>query len=194
MKAKPLFPNQTVTNTGLAPSQELIEVVQRIVGDILAGEEGLAALQAEVDAVTPEGRTFITSNITKTSAVIGDVAGLSFPVISGRRYHFTFMIYFATAGAGDGIRLSINGPAAAQLGYEVRIPTATGTESLALGLGAYDLPAAATTTGLGAGTTLACITGVIIPSASGTVIARYASEAGNSTTVRAGSYVEWFQG
>ena len=34
MKSKPLFPNQPVTTSGLPPSQELVEIVQRIVSDI----------------------------------------------------------------------------------------------------------------------------------------------------------------
>ncbi len=44
MKSKPLFPNQTVTTTGLQPSQELVEVVQRIVGDLRDQETDIAAI------------------------------------------------------------------------------------------------------------------------------------------------------
>lgn len=44
MKAKPLFPNQTVTQTGLPPSKDLIEIIQRIVADILENETAIAGI------------------------------------------------------------------------------------------------------------------------------------------------------
>lgn len=51
MIAKPLLPQQTVTMKGDAPSRDLVEIIQRIVQDILSGEEAVAGLDARTDAL-----------------------------------------------------------------------------------------------------------------------------------------------
>lgn len=61
MKAKPLFRNQNVTKTGLAPSEALVEIVQRIVSDLTEHDQGLSAFTALL-SIANAGRHFRVSS------------------------------------------------------------------------------------------------------------------------------------
>lgn len=130
------------------------------------------------------------TNNNATANTIADVTGLSFPVTSGVTYKFRFYIIYTSAVTTTGSRWSINGPATTLLQYTSRY-TLTATTQTQNFASAYNIPAASNASSLTAGN-CAIIEGVITPSASGTVIARFASEIASSAIVaKAKSYVEY---
>jgi hypothetical protein len=131
-------------------------------------------------------------NDNASANTIATITDLDFPVESGERYHFRFVIPFTAAATTTGKRFSITGPASPTfLAYESRYHLTGTTQTVNFGLTAYDLPAAADASSLTTGN-LAVIEGVIIPSANGTVSARFASEVSNSAiTAKAGATVQY---
>lgn len=141
-------------------------------------------------------RVFLPSDVVNNNAVantIADVTGLSFSVSANTTYSFKFFIVYSSAATTTGSRWCINGPSATFMNYTSQYTlTATSITNNA-GLSGYNLPAAASASSLTT-SNIAIITGVIRPSASGTVIARFASEVLSSaiTAVASGrSYVEY---
>jgi len=134
------------------------------------------------------------ADVTNNNAVantISDVTGLSFPVVSGETYWFQFVIAYTAAATTTGSRWSINGPASPTLLNYMSEYTLTATSNTVNSGSAYDSPATANATSLTSGN-IARITGIIKPSANGTVIARFASEVANSAIVaKAGSLLQW---
>jgi hypothetical protein len=127
-------------------------------------------------------------NSHATANTLLDVTGLKFPVISGRRYSFKFVIPYNAAAATTGSRWSINGPALSQLHYSSRYTLTAITETVNY-LSAYNLPSTANLSSLTSGN-LAVIEGTLTAAADGEVIARFASEiASSSITALAGAYV-----
>lgn len=170
-----------------------------------------AATQEEVDdgeagtdlAVTPEKlaaysriyRNLVTigSDVTNATTSFADVTGLSFAVTSGTVYRFEFIIAYSVNATTTGSQWSINGPSTTLLAYEAQWYTAASTLTSrssnaynSIGGAGSDTPA---TTG-----NIAKIKGIIKPSASGTVIARFASEVAVASAVvaKAGSMVEYW--
>ena len=138
----------------------------------------------------------LASNVDNNNAVANtmqDVTGLSFPVVSGNKYYFRFVMTVTVAATTTGGRFSINGPSFTQLAYRSDVPLAATTRTLGNYV-AYDLPAASSATLAQTGN-LVTIEGTITPSANGNVIARFASELSATTvTVEGGlSYVQWMQ-
>ncbi len=195
MKSKPLFPNQAVSKTGLSPSEDLIEVIQRIVADLKEQDAAIAANSAAADANSDAiallgSAARLASDVTNSTTVLADT-GLSFPVSASVRYRFSFMVDFFTAATTTGIRLVIDGAAATYMNYNHVVQTGATTQDAVYGLSAYSLPAAATATSQ-ANFNLATISGIIQPSTNGTVKLRFASEVAASTaTVRAATNVTW---
>lgn len=141
-------------------------------------------------------RVFLPSDVINNNAVansIADVSGLSFAVSANVTYHFKFVIVYSSAATTTGSRWSINGPAATFMSYTSQYPTTATAITNNAALAGYNLPAASNASSLT--TNNRCIIeGDIRPSASGTVIARFASEITNSavTAVASGkSYVEF---
>lgn len=130
----------------------------------------------------------VTSSATANA--IGNVTGLSFPVTAGNKYLFRFVIDYTSTGTASGSRWSINGPAFTRLAYQSSYSlTATSwTFNQAV---AYDIPAASNATSAGTTGNIAVVEGIILPSANGDVIARFAGEAASSCTAKAGSFVEY---
>lgn len=144
------------------------------------------------------------SDVTNNYAVantIADVTGLSFSVTSGGTYYFKFYIWYTADATTTGSRWSINGPANTALMFQVNtslISTVNSTDAISVSNAtAYDNPATTNTSSpnnSATGGQLATIEGFIIPSANGTVIARFSSEVANSAIVaKAGSFVEYLQ-
>ncbi len=142
-------------------------------------------------------RTLVTlgadvTNNNATANTLQDVTGLSFAVTSGTTYRFQFMIIYTAAAITTGSRWSIDGPATPTLfAFTSRTPLNTSQDSVIHG-NTYNSGAISgssmSTTG-----NLAVIEGIIIPSASGTVIARFASEiTGSAIIAKAGSMLEWW--
>lgn len=169
------------------------------VGFRVFGSNG-ALKQSAVNGTNPissaRQMAVLGSDVTNNNAsanTIADVTGLSFPVTAGQRYYFRFFIRYTSAAGATGSRWSISGPGSpTELTYssDYSLTTTTRTVNEAV---AYDAPAAsnATSPQTTAGN-LALIEGIILPSGSGNVIARFASEVSASAIVaKAGSFVEW---
>lgn len=135
----------------------------------------------------------LASDVTNNNAVantIQDVTGLSFSVTAGKMYYFKFIIYYTAAATTTGSRWGVNCTAgtAANLSFTSEYSlTATTTTRNAL-IQAFDSPAASNATSATTGNNMAVLEGYFMPSASGTFIARFASEvAGSAIVAKAGS-------
>lgn len=141
--------------------------------------------------------TVISADVANSNVVantIQDVTGLSFAVTSGNTYWFRFVIDYTAAATTTGSRWSINGPSVTRLSYSSRYALAATTQTQNHGRTSYDSPAASNATSAATAGNIAIIEGFITPSASGTVIARFASEVTLSAiTAKAGSFVEYKQ-
>lgn len=148
-------------------------------------------------SVVTIGTLVLAADVTNNNATantIADVTGLSFPVIAGIRYKFKFAITYTAAATTTGSRWSINGPAITLLNYRSDYSLTAISRTTNDGQNAYNLPAASNlSSAVVAAGNIAVIEGMITPSASGRVIARFASEVASSAIVaKAGqSYVEY---
>lgn len=131
-------------------------------------------------------------NNNSTANTLADVTGLSFAVTAGVTYRFEAMIAYTSAATNTGSRWTINGPASPTLLNYTSTYTITATSQTVNYATAYSIPAASNASSLAAGS-IAIIKGIIKPSASGTVVIRFASEVANSAiTAKAGSTLEWW--
>jgi len=137
----------------------------------------------------------LASDVTNNNAVantIQDITGLSFAVTANKTYWFRFVIDYTAALAATGSRFSINGPAITRLSYYSNYSLTLTTQTVNHGLNAYDLPAASNATSAAVLGNIAIVEGFLTPSASGTLIARFASEVSSSAIVaKAGSICQW---
>ena len=144
---------------------------------------------------TGNSRVVLGSDVINANAVansIADVTGLSFPVVTGQRYGFRFQIAYTAAATTTGSRWALQGPATSQLiitsDYSLTTTSRTFNDVVA-----YDLPAASNASSANTTGNTAFIRGTILPSADGTVIARFASEiASSAITAKAGSFVDYW--
>ncbi len=154
---------------------------------------------AIVSAASPDFSTVVLSaDVTNNNAsanTIADVTGLSFAVTSGSTYWFRFYIMYTAAATTTGSRWTVNGPASPTLLiYKSEYSLTTTTRTINEGITAYDSPAASNATSAATTSNIAWVEGFITPSASGTVIARFASEISSSAIVaKAGSILHWQQ-
>lgn len=170
------------------------------------GPQGIQGVQGEPGAtgatgpqgpagVNPVTRVFLSSNVINNNAVantIADITGLSFPVVSGSRYKFRFVIIYTSAATTTGARFSINGPAFSFLNYESKYTLTATSITNNQGLAAYNLPAGSNASSLAANNRC-IIEGEVLPTAIGSIIARFASEitASAITALATASYVEY---
>lgn len=135
------------------------------------------------------------TNNNATANTIADVTGLSFSVTSGSLYWFCFLIMYTAAATTTGSRWSVNGPASPTLLiYKSEYSLTTTSRTINEGLSAYDNPAASNASSAATAANIAWIEGFIRPSATGTLIARFASEISSSAIVaKAGSICQWQQ-
>lgn len=136
--------------------------------------------------------TILTQDVANSADnTLADVTGLSFAVTADLTYYFRFVIDYTAAAATTGSRWTINGPTSpTRLSYRSAY-TLSATAVTTNQLAEYNKPDAANADSIAAGSQ-AVIEGFITPSASGTVIARFASEINTSAiTAKAGSLVEW---
>ncbi len=160
-----------------------------------AGSVKTSVNQGSNTISTGVSKVILASDVINADAVansIADVTGLSFPVNSGQRYWFRFVINYTCAISTTGSRWSINGTSFSELTYYSVYPTAITAQTLNHGVDAYDIPAASNASSPNTNKGTATIEGFIVPSSNGTVIARFASEiAGSAITAKAGSLVEY---
>lgn len=138
----------------------------------------------------PQGRNLVIGGEeVTTSTTYADIFGYSFPVEADRIYLFDAMLFYTSAATTTGAKFAVNGPAFNELGYMVRQPLTSTTESVQY-LSTYNA-AAATATSLTVGN-LCQIKGRVWTSASGDIQLRFATEVGGSAiTVRSDSILEW---
>jgi hypothetical protein len=160
-------------------------------GRILTRTDGL--ISAAVSTLNTVVLATDQTNNNGVANTMEDVTGLSFAVTAGETYWFRFAIAYTAAATTTGSRWSISGPGApTNLAYTSRYTLTATTETFNYAT-AYDIPAASNGTSLTTGN-VAIIEGVITPSASGTVIARHASEVLSSAIVaKAGSILQWMR-
>ena len=144
----------------------------------------------------PNYRNLVTLNsdvASTASTAFQDVTGLSFPVTAGTTYRFKATIIYTASATTVGSRWAVNGPASPTLLAYNSVWTLTATTNSAANAAAYDTGTASATSATTAGN-IATVEGIIIPSASGTFIIRFAPETATAsgTVVKAGSTLEWW--
>lgn len=132
------------------------------------------------------------TNNNATANTIADVTGLSFPVTSGKKYFFRFIIQYTAAATTTGSRWSISGPGGT-MRYRSSYSLTTTSETVNSGLNAHDLPAAASASSAATGANTAIVEGHYEASANGSVIARFASEISSSAIVAKAGSVVYYQ-
>lgn len=199
----------TVKHTDGATAVELIQIIL-LAGYVLHYDEGAGfevqdsygrtlqnfSTNGSGAAVNALNLVVLSSDVTNANATantMADITGLSFSVTAGETYFFRFTIMYTAALSTTGSRFSVNGPAAPTLlSYRGSVGSGASAEVLNNGNATYDLPAAAATSSAAAAANIAIVEGFIKPSATGTVIARFASEISSSAIVaKAGSLLEW---
>ena len=131
-------------------------------------------------------------NNNATLNTLADCTGLSFSVTSGVKYRFRATINYSAAAAATGSRWTLNGPTTTELSYTstYSLTATTNTNNNAI---AYSIPAASNLSSANTTGNIALITGIIVPSANGTVVVRFASEVASSAiTCKAGSTIEYW--
>lgn len=163
----------------------------------------LSSSDFDVEWATPAqpggsfSRVQLASDVTNNNATantLADVTGLQFPVTAGKKYWFRFRIVYSAAATTTGSRWAINGPATTQLAYRSSYSLTASSRSFNEAVTAYNLPAASNASSAAiAAANVAEIEGVLTATASGNVIARFASEVANSAIIaKAGiSFVEY---
>lgn len=133
------------------------------------------------------------TNNNATANTIADVTGLSFPVTAGKKYFFRFVIQYTAAATTTGSRWSINGPGATAMRYRSEYSLTTTSQTINEGVTAHDTPAAASASSAATAGNVAVIEGIYEASATGTVIARFASEITASAIVAKAGSVVYYQ-
>lgn len=173
------------------------ELIRDTIGAALVAGAGITLTVNDAgDTITIASASVVLgADVTNNNAsanTIADVTGLSFAVVSGGQYWFRFIIPYTSAATTTGSRWAINGPVApTRLNYTSRYPLTATTETVNYA-DAYDTPAASNASSLTTGN-LAVIEGIIVPSANGTVIARFASEVSSSAIVAKAGAVCYYQ-
>lgn len=159
---------------------------------------GLVAPGASGNVLTSDGTTWASSapastwdrsvktsdqSVTSSTAFV-DVTGLTFPFDANGTYAFRFF-YATTHGAG-GLKIAVNGSAAASsliVGYFATFTAITAYDTLIIG---YTTATPSPTVGFFYGT-------VVFGGSSGTFAVRFAQggSSATATTIKAGSYIEW---
>jgi hypothetical protein len=195
-----------IFNTVLA-SKESVQFIDGVGFQVLTSSGAVKTSQNQgTNAIaTSISSTVLGSDVTNNNAsanTIASVTGLSFPVVSGNKYWFRFVIWYTAAATTTGSRWAITGPTTTLLAYKTNLGLSAagtaGTDVMTdVNQGAYDTPAASNATSPTAtagAANIVIIEGLIQPSANGDVIARFASEVANSAIIaKAGSTVFYQQ-
>ena len=160
--------------------------------------QGIAPISTSMSAVVLGAD--VTNN-NATANTIASVTGLSFPVASSGTYFFRFIIWYTSAATTTGSRWSIDGPTNSLLGYrQTWSLSAAGTSGTDVmtdhNAGAYNTPAASnasSATATAGQANIAIIEGLISPTDSGDVIARFASEVSASAIIAKAGSVVYYQ-
>jgi hypothetical protein len=132
------------------------------------------------------------TNNNGTANTIADVTGLSFAVTSGKKYYFRFLIQYTAAATTTGSRWAISGPGGT-MRYRSMYSLTTTTITTNEGNTAHDIPAASNASSAATAGNIAEIEGFYEATASGSVIARFASEIASSAIVAKAGSVVYYQ-
>jgi hypothetical protein len=131
------------------------------------------------------------SDVANAAAdTLANFTGLTFAVVTGRTYRFRAVCEYTADATTSGSRWTVNGPAMTRIAYSSRYPLTTTTQTLNNGLGALQLPAAASATTAATVGNIALVEGFFTPSADGTFAVQFAAEAG-TITGKAGSTLDY---
>ncbi len=166
-------------------------------GDVLTADPGEALKMKWAAAAggSEWTRVDLAGDVATTAQAFADVTALSFAVAANTRYEFRFFIEFTSAALSTGSKWSINGPASPdKVLYIAEWTNGVGSWSVRTQNG-YDQGVSGVGSVTGAGdANIARIQGILdTGAASGTLIARFASEiAASAITAKATwSYVEY---
>ena len=123
---------------------------------------------------------------TTTSGSFSDVTDLSVPISSTGTYWFKFNILFEASAGDPRYDIALNGPTKSSGAWAVSLPGAT---IPVVNQSTYN----ATTATLQALTGFSTVEGIVTFTATGTLIARYKTEAGEPLVIKAGSFVEYIK-
>jgi hypothetical protein len=155
-------------------------------GNVLTSDGTTWASSAPVPPVGTWNTSFKTSDQSVTSSTsLVDVTSLSFPFDANGTYTFQFF-YSATHGSDGGLKIAVNGSAAATsliVGYW---PSFTAISAYNTNIIFFVSGTTSPSVGFVSGT-------VVFGGSSGTFSARFAQGAssGTATTIKAGSYIQW---
>jgi hypothetical protein len=178
----------TTVGTALAtlPNPSAIRYV-RINADNTATAISAATLKTELG-----GKQLAFKTLDQSSNVLAfaDVTDLSFSVVAGRTYKFKIFCQFDVTNTSTGTRWAVNGPAFTRLFYSVLWTSGTGLQAN-VAYNTYDASSASANSNFTANN-CAIIEGIVVPSANGTLSARFANELTiTSVTCKAGSYIQF---
>jgi len=189
-------PTSSASNRGVLSSTDwsAFNNKQDTISLTTTGTSGVATLIANtlnIPNYNVESFTIISSDVTTTSSSLSDVTGLSFPVTNGHTYRFSFVIPYTSSATTNGAWFSLNGASVSLLIYRTFIQTTTSQTNYH----ANSYNGGSTATSSASGNNMSTIEGMLIASATGNVIARFASEAATtqSITVKAGANVYYKQ-
>jgi hypothetical protein len=177
------------TNLATLPNPSAISYL-RINADNTIAALSLASLKSELGL---SAVTFKATNQSSNVTSYADINDLNFAVVSGKKYRFKIVALYDASNTSTGSRWSINSTVTfSQLLYYVEWSLTAAGGSTRKGYTTYDEETTANATSAFTTGNVAVIEGVIVPTSSGTINARFASELTiTSITCKAGSYVEW---
>lgn len=122
------------------------------------------------------------------------ITGLEFPVIAGRSYWFRFVIPFDCTNAATGSAFAITGPAAINLYYYTDVPASVSTRFPQRGITIYDGTTASGNSAQATGN-IATVEGVITPTSSGNITARFKHQEVATVFLiqKAGAHVQYIE-
>jgi len=146
-----------------------------------------------VNPFSMKNKIYLTGDVTNNNAsadTLEDVTGLSFAVVSGTIYRFHTVILVTSAAGTNGSRWLMNGPTTTILAYTIRYPKTYNTIEF-FNTTDYTNPLTSYTDIQTPG--IVEITGIVKPSANGTMQVRFASEGSSTaTTAKEGSMIEYW--
>jgi hypothetical protein len=124
-------------------------------------------------------------------SILTDITGLSFDVTANKTYRFSAIIPFTSSATTNPVIFTIDGPTASFISFTSRSPLNNNTEIINY-CSAYNTPnswSGNNNSVLNAN--MAIITGIVIPSANGTVKVKFAAKTA-AITAKAGAWLEYW--
>lgn len=170
------------SNAGIDVTKLSTGIVDNSEFDSLDGV--ISDIQTQLDSKIVPSIVRLGSDVSTTDTTCCvDATGLSFDVLSGKVYHFKFLVRWDITNDNRGIGLTLNGPATTLLTYDVIYPVnPNGGGGEIQGKNSYDT---VSTTSKSPSTTnnLGIIEGLIQPSADGTLIVRFQTQGNGGHTI-----------